>query len=147
MTLIIASKRKDSVLIGADSRSLREIRGGTRIISNRGEKLIQLNKYCCVLIAGDAEKGTYLVESFKSKVNSRDDVSSINKKFYKFCSKEFKPLSDLMDITSPAYPDITFILAGLEKRKGSRNKVSRIYVLRSKSAFYPGAGHRLERTG
>ena len=138
MTLIFAVRNGNDIIIGADSRSVIESEKG-RIVSNTSKKLIQLNEFCCILVAGDAEKGTYLIEQFKDQITKKDDVISISKKFSKFCAEEFKQLLQFMGLDSRHYPDLSFIIVGLEKkRKKEKTRRPRIFILRSRSAFFPG---------
>ncbi len=137
MTLIIAAKGKEHILLGADSRAVRQDRAGTRILTDMHDKLILLNKFNCLLIAGDAERGIYLIENFKEQIDKKDDIKSIVKKFVIFCRKEFRGLLNFINIESSYYPEIVFILAGFENIKGKTSK-PRLYIIRSKSAFQPG---------
>jgi len=132
MTLIIAAKKDKNILLGVDSRALVDT-GVSRVMTNRNEKLTQLNKFCSILIAGDAEKGIFLIEQFKSQINEKEDVVSISNNFSKFCKNEFKPLMQFMSVSSDYYPDIVFIITGFDRKNNPR-----IFVLRSKSAFAIG---------
>lgn len=137
MTLIITAKGKDSLVIGADSRAVVTDHAGTRFINDNAEKMIQLNKYCCVLMAGDSEVGVFLIEKFKKNVKEKEDVISINEKLRKFCREEFRPYIDFVHPLSRDYPQVSFILSGLEKINRIPKK-PRIFILKSWNYFFPG---------
>ena len=132
MTLIIAAKTKDSIIIGADSRAVQEDRAGTRIINDAAEKLVQLNKHSCILMAGDSQPGTYLIEEFKKRIGKKNkDIITISRELSEFCRKEYKPYIDYGG--SNKTPNVSFILVGLEK-----NGTPRIFLISSYNSFFIG---------
>jgi 20S proteasome alpha/beta subunit len=139
MTLIVAMEGKDHVVVGADSRGLIKDIAGNRIQMNIEEKLIPLTKHVCILVAGEADIARQLIEEFKdnviSKVKKINNVSKIAKLFSKFCKKEFKEIIDFIPATSQQFPDVDFIIAGLQKEK--KKFKPRLYLIRSWRAFYP----------
>jgi 20S proteasome alpha/beta subunit len=137
MTLIIAAKVGESIVVGADSRALNIDRSGTRFMRDNSEKIISLNKYCCILMAGDSEVSFYLINKFKNKINKNDDIVSICNKLTSFCRKEFEPCSKLLTAGSRNYPDICFILTGLEKKR-KKYKIPRIFLIKSWNFFLAG---------
>lgn len=137
MTLIIAAKMKDSIVLGCDSRALIKDSSGTRFINDSSEKLVVLNKHCCVLMAGDFRVGLYLIEKFKKIIKTTDDVTTISKKLSEHCRKEFKPYLEFVPPRADNFPGVAFILAGLEKER-SRYKNPKIYILRSWDSFFTG---------
>jgi len=136
MTLVIAAKGENYIVVGADGRGIREDESHNRSLTNFHEKLIKLNEHNCVLIAGDAEKGTYLTEKFKPLVKPSDDVDTILKKFSTFCREQFKIVYKTVHLN--AQPDIIFILAGFVKEMKKKKAQPRIYVLRSYDYFTIG---------
>ena len=126
MTLVIAAKGNDHILVGADSRAVQK-RGGTRILSdNIHEKLIKLNDFNYVLIAGEAGKAVYLIESFKKiKIKKNEDINSLLNRFKEHCRKDFLELMKMIKIDSKYFPEIAFILVGFEN-KNSKPTKSRI---------------------
>lgn len=136
MTLIIASKCKDGLVLGSDSRSI-STDGGARYIRDATDKLIQLNKYSCILIAGESQASVRLVEEFKEKVKANDTVSVISKKFSDFCRKEYEPYSQSIILLKNS-PELYFILAGLDKDKKGKNTVSKIFTIKRDNWFFVG---------
>ena len=140
MTLIIAAKGKEQgenhIIVGADSRGTIH-QGDLSMANDNRKKIIELNKHVCVLIGGDVEKGSYLVNNFLPSVKKTDDVYKIANSFSNFCNKKFKPLINLLGVDSKNYPYVVFIIAGL-KKDNSRYIDPRIYVLRSDDAFFLG---------
>jgi len=137
MTLIIASKYKDGLILGSDSRSLAIDVAGSRFIRDSTNKLIQLNKYSCILMAGDSQAGVHLVEQFKDKVKNNDSLKIISKKFSDFCRKEYEPYSS-NSILLRNSPEVQFILAGLEKDKTGKYTLPKILVLKNYDWFFLG---------
>lgn len=136
MTLIIAARGKDHIIVGSDSRAIREDRSHNRIQTNIHNKLIKLNDHNCILIAGDSEKGRYLTEEFKPKIKPKDDIKKILKKFCKFSRKEFKNVYDYLH--PELWPEVTFILAGFEKDKTGKSINPRLFIVRSDDMFEEG---------
>lgn len=136
MTLIIAAKGNGHIIVGADSRGVRQDGSDNRIQTDRHRKLIRLNRNNCILIAGNSEKGVYLTQQFLPKVKPNHDIKKILKMFCEFCRNELK---DVFRILTPNYyPDIAFILAGYEKDKKGRLTNSRLYIIRSYDIFEEG---------
>lgn len=138
MTLIVAIEGNDHVIVGADSRGLIKDIAGNRIQMNIEEKLIPLTKYVCILIAGEADIARQLIEEFRERKLSRiksGNVGDIAKKFSQFCKKEFKEIVDFIPATSNQFPDVDFMIAGLQKERGKFKP--RLYLVRSWRAFYP----------
>jgi len=136
MTLVIAAKGENYIVVGADGRGIREDESHNRTVTNIHEKLIKLNEHNCVLIAGNAEKGTYLTEKFKPLVNPNDDIDTILKNFSTFCRKQFEIVYKI--VHPDAQPDIVFIIAGFTKEGKKKKAQPRIYVLRSYDYFTLG---------
>ncbi|MFH1473467.1 MAG: hypothetical protein ABIE55_01100 [Candidatus Aenigmatarchaeota archaeon] len=138
MTLIVSLEGKDFIAVGSDSEGSREDSHGTRVDNIEAEKLIQLTKFSCALIAGDAEIGTELIEEFKSTLKNTDkwNLTDVVKKFSKFCKKEISHISDVVSPSDIAFPYIIFILTGLDKK--GKKFIPKINVLRSTRLFCPG---------
>lgn len=136
MTLIIASKCKDGLVLGSDSRSI-STDGGARYIRDATDKLIKLNDYSCILIAGDSQASVRLVEEFKKEVKSDDTASSISKKFSKFCRTEYEPYAQNIILMKNS-PELYFILAGLDKDNSGKNTIPRIFTIRRDDWFFVG---------
>ncbi len=136
MTLIIATKGKDHIILGADSRSVND-ENGSRIITDIHEKLVQLNKYCAILIAGNGEKGTYLIEELKKVVKPTDNVFKIANKLREISEPKFRSILNFVPVDSDYYPELAFIVAGFNK-PGKNPKEPKLYILRSTSAFAIG---------
>lgn len=137
MTLLIAAKCKDGIILGSDSRSIIEnLRGGgPRFINDSEEKLIPLNKYCCIMIAGDSLASVYLINKFRKLANKTKDVVQLTQEFSKFCRDEYKPYISYGGSTH--CPRVSFIIAGLAK-EGSKYKEAKIFVLSSDTSFFTG---------
>lgn len=138
MTLIVAVEGKDFVVLGADSEGSRGDVYGTRVDNITAEKLIQLTKYSCALIAGDPEIGIQLIEEFKSQLRNTDswDTTKVVKEFSKFCKKEILHISDTISPSDDDFPDVTYIVAGLDKKR--RKYIPKINILRSGNLFFAG---------
>jgi len=137
MTLIIAAKCKDGLILGADSRSTSTDVAGARYIRDATEKLIQLNKYSCILIAGESQASIRLVEEFKKKVKTKDTVEEISKKFSDFCREEYESYAHNIILFKNS-PELHFILAGLDKNRKGKNTLPRIFVIKHCDWFFVG---------
>ncbi len=137
MTLIIASKCKDGLVLGSDSRSISTDGVGARYIRDATDKLIKLNDYSCLLIAGDSQASVRLLEEFKKDVKPDDTVSVISKKFNKFCRKEYEPYSMNISLMKNS-PRLYFILAGLDKDNEGKNSIPRIFTITRDDWFFVG---------
>jgi len=138
MTLIIAIKGKDYIIVGADSRSVTcDAITNTRFVSDIDTKLVQLNDHVCVMIAGDSERGTHLIEKFKEMVKPGQDVSEVVEEFSNFCYRESRKIIEFVPIESRNYPHVSFIIAGMRKVR-RKYSMPKIYTIRSMSGFSVG---------
>ncbi len=137
MTLIIASKCKDGLILGSDSRSIAIDGAGARYIRDATDKLMPLNKYCCILIAGESQASIRLIEEFKKNVKPDETIEVISKKFSNFCRKEYEPYSQNMILLKNS-PELHFILAGLDKDRNGKNTVPKIFVIKRDDWFFIG---------
>ena len=138
MTLIIAIKGKDYVIVGSDSRSVTgEAYTNTRFITDIDTKLVQLNKYVCVMVAGDSQRGTHLINKFKETVKSDEDVCLIVNNLSLFCQRDALRLVDFVSTESPYYPNVSFIVAGMKKIK-EKYSSPKIYTIRSLMGYAIG---------
>lgn len=137
MTLIIAAEGKEFVVLAADSKGT-FVDDGSRMESITEEKLMPLTKYACILIAGDAELGLQLVERFKEKYKSSytSDMSTVISEFSVFCKKELSHITDTILPGNRAFPDVVFLIGGLNKE--GKKYVPRLNILRSMRLFLPG---------
>lgn len=137
MTLIIGAEGKDFVVLAADSKGT-FLEDGSRMESITEEKLIQLTDYSCVLIAGDAEIGVQLIEDFKEKhrFSKNLGISKVVLLFRDFCKKEMGHITDTILPGHPAYPDIVFLVGGVDKK--GKGCVPRLRILRSSTLFFAG---------
>lgn len=138
MTLIMAVEGIDFVVLATDSKGSWIDDSGTRIDSIAEEKLIPLTKYACVLICADAEVGVQLVEEFKTQYANHHNwgITKVVKEFSKFCKREISHISDTVSPSDRAFPNVIYIVAGLDK-VGKKWK-PKINILRSHRLFYPG---------
>lgn len=137
MTLIIAAEGDNFVVLAADSKGSWND-DGSRMESITEEKLMPLTKYACILIAGDAEIGMQLVEEFKTKYKSSYTwgISKVVSEFSKFCKKELSHITDTIKPSDVAFPDIVFLVGGLDKN--GEEYIPRLNILRSVRLFFPG---------
>jgi 20S proteasome alpha/beta subunit len=137
MTLIIASKCKDGLILGSDSRSLAIDVAGSRFIRDSTNKLIQLNDYTCILLGGDSQAGVRIIDEFKEEVKDDEGVKSIGKKLSDFCRKEYAPYSSNIILLKNS-PEVQFILAGLDKDKEGKYTIPKIFVIKNYDWFFLG---------
>jgi 20S proteasome alpha/beta subunit len=135
MTLITAlevtTKTGNCIVFGCDSRG----RIG-QYKTNLEQKVFPLNKYACILIAGDGEIGSELIQRFKEKNRKslNGDTEKIAEQFSEFCKKTYSGLGNYQPHVSKYFPVVDFILAGLDK-KGKNKYTPKIFILRSNSMF------------
>jgi 20S proteasome alpha/beta subunit len=136
MTLVIAAKGPDYVVVGADSRSTIKTRDYSQGV-DMAEKIIPLTKHVVVLLFGAGETATYLAQKFVRKLEKGktklDGASNVADKFAEFCRAEFKA----SDISIPSFPYFGFIVAGLDLERG-KYRGPRCYILRSNHYFMVG---------
>jgi len=135
MTLLISAKCKDGIVLGSDSRSVMQDSSGARVINDNEEKLITLNEYCCVMVAGDSQAGVYLINKFKKNNNKTKDVVQLSQELSEFCRKEYKPYINFGG--SSNCPRVSFIIAGLEK-ENKKYTNPKIFVISSDTSFFTG---------
>ena len=117
MTLVIAAKGKDFVVMGADSKGTFQDSSGTRVELNIQQKLIKINDRTGILLFGNKPyHAYYLIEKFKQGCkNEKKNVSDTAEDLASFCRNEARKFSDI-----PRYspPDFGLIIAGIDKSAG-----------------------------
>ena len=135
MTLVIAAPGSDFIVLGADSRGTIQDAAGMSVAINVVQKLVPITKHVAILLFGDADEGTSLVEKFKLNLaKDVDGVSDVAERLANFCRDEFKKLEH---VPLTRLPDFGFIVAGLDP-VGNDYKIPRCYRLRSTSGFLVG---------
>lgn len=138
MTLVIALRGNEPsgepyIVLGCDSRGVMES-PSTRTEVNKFKKVFEITKHAGVLVAGDGEKGLYLIDEFIRR-NPRDDgVSNLAKKFSKFAKNEFQRMDNFTLPTAKFFPLVDFIFAGMNKIR-DRFIEPKIYMLRKTRLF------------
>jgi 20S proteasome alpha/beta subunit len=142
MTLVIALQGKEPsgepyIVLGCDSRGVMEEVDSptTRTEVNKYKKVFEITKHTGILVAGDAEKGVYLIDEFiKRKPRDDDGISTLAKRFSKFSKNEFGKIDNFALSTAKFFPNVDFIFAGMNKIKGHFIE-PRIYMMRRRSLF------------
>ena len=147
MTLIISAKghhinrngerESDFIVLGCDSRGVVEIKDVFRTEVNNYKKLFPLNDYCCVMLSGDSESGLSLINGFleKSKIQ-RKGVSDVVEEFCRFCRARFNEIEEFSLTTQERFPDVDFIIAGMDK-VGNNFTKGKMFTLRRARLFNP----------
>ena len=131
MTLVIAAKGADFIILGADSRGTMRDIAGNRVELNLAVKLIQITDHIAFLVYGDAHISDYLIEKFKEKLTGKTKtVSAVAEEFAEFCRKEVKKTKE---VPREYVPNFGFIIAGLDFK--SKIPIPRCYKLRSLDGF------------
>lgn len=134
MTLVIAAKGSDFIILGADSRGTMRDVAGNRVELNLAVKLIQITDHIAFLVYGDAHISDYLIEKFKEKLSGKTKtVSEVAEEFADFCREEVKKT---LDVPREYIPNFGFIIAGLDFK--SKIPIPRCYKLRSLDGFELG---------
>ena len=134
MTLVIAAKGADFIILGADSRGTMSDIAGNRVELNLAVKLIQITDHIAFLVYGDAHISDYLIEKFKEKLTVKTKtVSAVAEKFAEFCRQEVKKTKD---VPRDYIPNFGFIIAGLDFK--GKIPIPRCYKLRSLDGFELG---------
>jgi len=135
LTLVIAAPGSDFVVLGADSRITIEDAAGMSVVINVGQKLVPVTKHVAILLFGDADEGTCLVEKFKLNLaEDVDGVSDVAERLANFCRDEFKKLEH---VPLTRLPNFGFIVAGLDPTDNDY-KIPRCYRLKSACGFIVG---------
>jgi 20S proteasome alpha/beta subunit len=140
MTLILALEISPpsgpQIIVGADSRGVHDYRI-LRMETNREEKLIQMGRFCCILISGDGEVGRGLVSRFKARYRRiPSEISRVAKLFSKFCRAEYRALAPYHSKNAKEFPDVAFILVGIERNHSTAE--TKIFTIRSENMFFVG---------
>lgn len=135
MTLVIAAKGKDFVVMGADSKGTFQDSSGNRVELNIQQKLIKINDRTGILLFGNKSyHAYYLIEKFKQGLkNEKKNVSDTAEALASFCRNETRKFSDI-----PSYnpPDFGLIIAGIDR---SASKITpKCYSLTSGGGFSLG---------
>ena len=134
MTLVIAAKGSDFIILGADSRGTMRDVAGNRVELNLAVKLIQITEKIAFLVYGDAHISDYLIEKFKEKITDKNKpVSVVAEEFAEFCREEVKKTKD---VPREYIPNFGFIIAGLDFI--GKIPIPRCYKLRSLDGFELG---------
>lgn len=145
MTLIISAKgqhaekdgKDDFIVVGCDSRGVVEVENIIRTEINTSKKLFQLGDYCCIMLSGDEELGITLIKGFLEKTSVRGKgVSKIAQEFYQFAKKQCEEIDDFTLVTQKLFPDVDFIISGMDKQ-GKKFTKGKIFILRKSSLFFP----------
>jgi 20S proteasome alpha/beta subunit len=138
MTLVIAAKGKDFLVLGTDSRgTMRDVDGNT-VQLNTMVKLIPISKYVGILVYGAAGPAFYILDEFKIMLEGEDlDVLEITKKLANMCREEARKVHD---VPATHFPDFGFVIAGLDKE--GRKYVPKCYNLTAASGFRISTYHQ-----
>lgn len=141
MTLVIALRGKEPsgepyIVLGCDSRGVMEEvdSPSTRTEVNKFKKVFEITKHTGILVAGDGEKGLYLIDEFIKRKPRDNGISDLAKRFSKFSKNEFKRIDNFVLPTTKYFPNVDFIFAGMNKIKG-RFVEPKIYMMRRRSLF------------
>lgn len=134
MTLVIAARGTNFIILGADSRGTMIDIAGNRVELNQAVKLIQITKHIGFLVYGDAHISDYLVEKFKEKLSpKKKTVRDIAEEFAEFCREEAEKTKD---VPRDYFPAFGYIIAGLDFK--NKIPIPQCYRLRSIDAFQLG---------
>lgn len=132
MTLIVALKCVDGIVIAADSRSTIGDPRGLTAMNDTATKLFKLNESCAVAVSGAGELAFNLVDSIQRELANRKYsvdryAQEAGKKFRQQYAEWFK------DMHAEARPAVNFIMVGLEKLNDI--PTPRTYLLTSQTNF------------
>lgn len=135
MTLIIAAKGENHIVVGSDRRGTLQFEGGNIFIKDNEAKLTSLSKHVAVLVCGNGRLGTEFVRKFG--INGiKDDITKTANAFKTFLRTEAREAMILNSTAKVAayYWQLlpSFILTGLNKYKKPE-----IYRLEPQHSYYP----------
>ena len=134
MTLVIAARGTNFIILGADSRETMQDIEGNRVELNQAVKLMQITDHVGFLVYGDAHISDYLVEKFKEKLSTtKKTVREIAEEFAEFCRDEAKKTKD---VPRNYFPAFGFIIAGLDFK--NKIPIPQCFRLRSVDGFQLG---------
>lgn len=132
MTLIVAMKALDSIIMAADSRGTIGDPRGLTAINDSQVKLFPLG--CCGLgIAGASEMGAVLLDELK-RTNCGDNIDNVIKEVVKHSADSFSGW--FRDIPPSQRPGVLLTLAGYRFNAGKKPEPM-IYLLNSQANFAP----------
>jgi len=131
MTLIVAMKAVDSIIMAADSRGTIGDPRGLTAINDTHVKLFPLG--CCGLgVAGASEMGAVLLDELK-RTNCGDNIDSVVKEVVKHSADSFSGW--FRDIPPSQRPGVLLTLTGY--RFSGTKPEAMIYLLNSQANFAP----------
>jgi len=135
MTLIVALRGSDGVVLAADSRgTIGDPRGLTAINDNQ-LKLFRLSKFCGIGVSGASEVAAKVIDDFgrkrqHSKTIYADEITEETRQFVRQCYDDWFAKLKLEE-----RPSLTFTIVGYQKE--GRGMLPRTYLLVSRSDFAP----------
>ena len=144
MTLLVALKGKDGLVLAADSRGTFGDPRGVTAQNDTMQKAHILSEHVAVLAAGSGEVGALIIDISKKEIkqNNIDSATSVMEKFRDIVRKQYNewfptvpPIQSaaLMQSGQVAVrPGLEFLIGGYEK-----DNTSRLYGLSSMTDFSP----------
>ncbi|MEK7498143.1 MAG: hypothetical protein AAB656_04470 [Patescibacteria group bacterium] len=127
MTLIIALKSKDGVVVASDSKASAEITSNDTV-----QKVFKLNEHNAVGIAGDGGLAMYFLDQIKEDLNYNTGISNLAEQIRIKGKEKF---NDFFEHLIPEKrPLLSLLLAGYTREHAPQPE---IYKLNSKDNFVP----------
>lgn len=128
MTLIIAAKGKNFVVVGADSIGMvGDLKGPVVVGSTRSRKIVFLAKHVGTAIYGVAEFGQNILHQFQSRRRRiSDGVTNVVEALRTFCREKWNEWFRQLD--PRARPPLGFMVVGLDKDQKVENIIYREHI-------------------
>jgi 20S proteasome alpha/beta subunit len=125
MTLVIALKSKDGVVIGSDSKASSEITSNDTV-----QKVFKLSPHSAVGIAGDGGLAMYFLDQIKGGLDHTKGVLDLAEQIRVKGKEKFNDFFE--HLTPEKRPSLSLLLAGY-----TTDKKPEIYTLNSRDNFVP----------
>lgn len=137
MSLVIAAKAANALILAGDSRGTTGDPRGLTAISDIYKKIHKLSKYCAIGIAGSSELGEALVDGLARETDK--DGSEYVDDVLKFTRNHFRATFNdwFTNIPLPDRPPVLFIVCGYRLHDEDGNVEPIIFSLQSQLDFAP----------
>lgn len=147
MTLIVALKGLDGIVLAADSRGTY---GDPRAVTAQNDSMIklhQLSRHAGLLMAGDAGLGNQLLASWPGDRSASIPTPTLTETFRQHVRSQYNAwfqgfaIQQVAGSTLPVRPQLSFVIAGYDSDTAGMSTIPTLYNLNS---FYDFAPVRLD---
>lgn len=143
MTLLVALRGSDGLVVAADSRGTFGDPRGVTAQNDAQKKLYVTSKYTAIMTAGSGELGATIMAQLISKVQGVEGVTPIMEATRDHVRAQYQnwfpkfAIQPLPNATAPSRPDLALLIAGYDLDAEGKPAEQKIYQLISQVDFAP----------